>query len=75
MDPLSWRMKRMPTFAKERALLFVPGAEEPEYVLLPFDVDVGAEPGAVCRMEVTGAEVTVAVAVPSRSRLLMAGDG
>ena len=65
----------MPTFAKESALLFVPGAEEPEYVLLPPDVDVGAEPGAVCRMEVTGAEVTVAVAVPSRSRLLTVAVG
>ena len=37
----------MPTFAKESAELFVPGAEEPEYVLLPSDVDVGVEPGAV----------------------------
>ena len=68
-------MKRIPTFAKESAVLFVPGAEEPEYVLLPFNVDVGAEPGAVCRLEVTGWEVMVAVAVPSRRRLLMVGDG
>ena len=60
----------MPTFAKESAVLFVPGAEEPEYVPLPFDVDVGVEPGAVCKMEVTGA-----VAVPSRRRLLIVGDG
>ena len=66
----------MPTFAKESAVLFVPGAEEPEYVLLPSDVVVvGAEPGAVCRMEVTGAVVTVAVAVPSRSKPLVVGVG
>lgn len=63
----------MPTFAKESALLFVPGADVS--VPLASAVDVGEEPGEVCRVEVAVAETAVAVALPSRRRPFVVADG